>query len=251
MIGVRVAWLRNLSWAGNDNRYDLRTTTSRSRVPPQQRCTVASVAGHSMYERETPYFEHALGGTLDMSAAITSSTTRARRRITGARWIPAKELRVKIEGAKKSVSAIWGSWGLRDRTSCVTSKPQSNVQKPRRQRFGSEQYEPTSTSSAENGVLKSSSRFRRRKRTSWASSSKGSRERRARGEDHRLRGPDVLSCAHSRRQGHGRNGGDDEEDDEVVTGLYVERQSHGSHRRSDGALPCTYDAGGTMKDSQR
>jgi len=31
-----------------------------------------------------------------------------------------------------------------------------------------------------------------------------------------------------RRQGHGRNGGDDEEDDEVVTGLYVERQSHGS-----------------------
>ena len=34
---------------------------------PDQRCTIASVAGHSMYERENPYFEHALGGTLDMS----------------------------------------------------------------------------------------------------------------------------------------------------------------------------------------
>ena len=33
---------------------------------PQQRCTIASVAGHSMYERETPYYEQALGGTLDM-----------------------------------------------------------------------------------------------------------------------------------------------------------------------------------------
>ncbi|MGZ5261739.1 MAG: acyclic terpene utilization AtuA family protein, partial [Burkholderiales bacterium] len=33
---------------------------------PDQRCTVASVAGHSMYERETPYYEHALGGLLDM-----------------------------------------------------------------------------------------------------------------------------------------------------------------------------------------
>ena len=34
---------------------------------PAQRCTVASVAGHAMYERANPYFEHVAGGTLDMS----------------------------------------------------------------------------------------------------------------------------------------------------------------------------------------
>ena len=29
---------------------------------PGQRCTVASVAGHAMYERSNPYFEHVAGG---------------------------------------------------------------------------------------------------------------------------------------------------------------------------------------------
>jgi len=33
---------------------------------PEQRCTIASVAGHSMYEREMPYFEQAFGGIFDM-----------------------------------------------------------------------------------------------------------------------------------------------------------------------------------------
>ncbi len=33
---------------------------------PEQRCTVASVAGHAMYERADPYYEHVAGGVLDM-----------------------------------------------------------------------------------------------------------------------------------------------------------------------------------------
>ena len=34
---------------------------------PEQRCTVASVAGHAMYERANPFYEHFLGGHIDMS----------------------------------------------------------------------------------------------------------------------------------------------------------------------------------------
>src|SRR6202040_4165786 len=37
---------------------------------PGQRCTVASVAGHAMYERSNPYFEHVAGGTLDMATCV-------------------------------------------------------------------------------------------------------------------------------------------------------------------------------------
>src|SRR5437667_2900489 len=33
----------------------------------EQRCTIASVAGHAMYERANPYYEHFLGGHIDMS----------------------------------------------------------------------------------------------------------------------------------------------------------------------------------------
>ncbi|HZW26827.1 MAG TPA: acyclic terpene utilization AtuA family protein [Trueperaceae bacterium] len=36
-------------------------------MSPYQRCTPASVAGHAMYERSNPYYEHFAGGMLDMS----------------------------------------------------------------------------------------------------------------------------------------------------------------------------------------
>jgi len=81
---------------------------------PQQRCTVASVAGHSMYERETPYYEHTLGGMLDMRACRYEQHDARTVRITGARWQPASELRVKIEGAKKIGERYMGFVGLRD-----------------------------------------------------------------------------------------------------------------------------------------
>ena len=44
--------------SGRSRRTDIKITPYH----PEQRCTVASAAGHSMYERETPYSEHALGG---------------------------------------------------------------------------------------------------------------------------------------------------------------------------------------------
>ena len=37
---------------------------------PSQRCTIASVAGHAMYERADPFSEYVLGGRLDMSQCV-------------------------------------------------------------------------------------------------------------------------------------------------------------------------------------
>ena len=81
---------------------------------PDQRCTIASAAGHSMYERENPYYEHTLGGMLDMRHCRYEQFDERTCRITGAAWAPSPELRVKLEGAKKVGERYMGFVGLRD-----------------------------------------------------------------------------------------------------------------------------------------
>jgi len=81
---------------------------------PAQRCTVASVAGHAMYERSNPYFEHVAGGTLDMAECRYEQVTERTTRITGARFVPAEEFRVKLEGAGKVGERYVGLVGIRD-----------------------------------------------------------------------------------------------------------------------------------------
>jgi hypothetical protein len=81
---------------------------------PGQRCTVASVAGHAMYERSNPYFEHVAGGTLDMSDCRYEQVTERTTRVTGARFRPADEFRVKLEGAGKIGERYVGMVGIRD-----------------------------------------------------------------------------------------------------------------------------------------
>jgi hypothetical protein len=81
---------------------------------PEQRCTVASVAGHAMYERSNPYEEYVLGGRLDMSECRYEQYDERTCRITGPRFIPATELRVKLEGAGKLGERYVGMVGVRD-----------------------------------------------------------------------------------------------------------------------------------------
>jgi hypothetical protein len=81
---------------------------------PDQRCTIASVAGHSMYERDNPFYEYTLGGMIDMSNCSYAQHDERTCRISGATWAPAKELRVKIEGAKKVGERYMGFAGIRD-----------------------------------------------------------------------------------------------------------------------------------------
>jgi hypothetical protein len=81
---------------------------------PGQRVTIASAAGHSMYERETPFFEHMLGGALDMRECRYEEVDGRSTRITGARLIPDDPLTVKLEGARKIGERYMGIAAIRD-----------------------------------------------------------------------------------------------------------------------------------------
>jgi hypothetical protein len=68
---------------------------------PEQRCTIASVAGHAMYERANPFYERFLGGHIDMSSCLYEQYDERTVRVTGLTYVPASQLRVKLEGAGK------------------------------------------------------------------------------------------------------------------------------------------------------
>jgi hypothetical protein len=81
---------------------------------PPQRCTVASVAGHAMYERSNPYEELFAGGKLDMTNCVYEQFSERTTRVTGSRFIPAERMRVKLEGSGKVGERYVGLCGIRD-----------------------------------------------------------------------------------------------------------------------------------------
>jgi Acyclic terpene utilisation family protein AtuA len=81
---------------------------------PEQRCTIASVAGHAMYERANPFYEHFLGGHIDMSRCHYEQYDERTVRVTGPKYVSASELRVKLEGAGKIGERYVGIVGVRD-----------------------------------------------------------------------------------------------------------------------------------------
>jgi len=122
---------------------------------PGQRVTVASAAGHSMYERETPFREHALGGVLDMSGCEYREVDGRSCRIAGAHWIPTEHLQVKLEGARKVGERYMGIVGLRDphivrNVDAAIEWSRSSVAR----RFGTEEYEIHYHVFGRDGVLK-------------------------------------------------------------------------------------------------
>lgn len=82
---------------------------------PKQRCTVASVAGHAMYERSNPYFEYVAGGMLDMRKCRYEQYDEKTCRITGAEFVPIEgRIKVKLEGSGKVGERYIGLAGIRD-----------------------------------------------------------------------------------------------------------------------------------------
>ena len=123
---------------------------------PEQRCTVASVSGHAMYERSNPYFEHVAGGTLDMSECRYEQVSEKTTRITGARFKPAAEFRVKLEGAGKVGERYVGMVGIRDPYTIAQRRPGDRVgarQGARALRRESGGYELYYTVYGRNGVM--------------------------------------------------------------------------------------------------
>ncbi|MBI4280255.1 MAG: acyclic terpene utilization AtuA family protein, partial [Armatimonadetes bacterium] len=80
---------------------------------PDRACTVTSVAGHSMYEREDPYYQPEPGGALDLRELVLTQEGPRRVRATGARWIPAPYT-VKLEGAARVGFRAMSVAGVRD-----------------------------------------------------------------------------------------------------------------------------------------
>ena len=82
---------------------------------PAQRCTIASVAGHAMYERSNPFFEYFAGGMLDMTHCNYEPVDEKTTRITGQKFIPTQgKTKVKLEGSGKIGERYIGIVGIRD-----------------------------------------------------------------------------------------------------------------------------------------
>ena len=82
---------------------------------PAQRCTVASVAGHAMYERSNPFYEYFPGGILDMTECKYEQVDEKSTRITGMKFVhtPGK-IKIKLEGSGKVGERYIGIVGIRD-----------------------------------------------------------------------------------------------------------------------------------------
>ncbi len=96
---------------GTITREDVKVTACH----PEQRCTVASVAGHAMYERSNPFYEYVAGGMLDMTHCNYEQYDEKTCRITGSRFIPIEgKVKVKLEGSGKVGERFIGIAGIRD-----------------------------------------------------------------------------------------------------------------------------------------
>lgn len=121
---------------------------------PDQRCTVASVAGHAMYERSNPYDEFVAGGRLDMSQCRYEQFDPKTTRITGPTFHPSEDFRVKLEGAGKVGDRFIGLAGVRDPYTIdhidqVIQWAKDQV----RERFGEDGYELYYNVFGRNGVM--------------------------------------------------------------------------------------------------
>ena len=109
---------------------------------PDQRCTVASVAGHAMYERSNPFSEYVAGGMLDMTHCHYEQVAEKTTRVTGMTFVPADEFRVKLEGAGKVGERFVGMAGIRDPyTIANVDKVIEWAREQARERFGEEGWE--------------------------------------------------------------------------------------------------------------
>ncbi len=68
-------------------------------LSPSRRCTVASVAAHTLFEKSNPYHLPGPGGALDLTQTHFEQLDKQRVRVSGSRFSPSRPYRVKLEGA--------------------------------------------------------------------------------------------------------------------------------------------------------
>ena len=67
----------------------------------QRKCTVLSVAAHTLYEKTNPYVLPGPGGSLDLTGTRFEQETERTVRVSGSRFIPSPRYTVKLEGARR------------------------------------------------------------------------------------------------------------------------------------------------------
>lgn len=123
-------------------------------MSPAQRCTIASVAGHAMYERSNPFHEFVAGGMLDMTDCVYEQVSEKTTRVTGMRFVPAEEFRVKLEGSGKLGERFVGMAGIRDPyTIAHVDEVIEWARTQVRERFGDEGWELHYNVFGRNGIM--------------------------------------------------------------------------------------------------
>ncbi|HCU07944.1 MAG TPA: glutamate mutase [Clostridiales bacterium] len=124
-------------------------------MAPWQQCTIASVAGHAMYERSNPYYEYFAGGVIDMSECAYEQFDDKTTRITNPKYIPIQgKIRVKLEGSQKIGEMYIGIAGIRDPYTIKNIDKVIELAKEQVQQvFGESGYELNYIIYGKNGVM--------------------------------------------------------------------------------------------------
>ena len=84
-------------------------------LSPLRKCTVKSVAAHTLYEKTNPYILPGPGGVLDLRSTVFTQETESAVTVTGSVFEPSAPQYIKLEGAK--------SVGFRTVSICATADP--------------------------------------------------------------------------------------------------------------------------------
>ncbi|MBV6303329.1 DUF1446 domain-containing protein [Candidimonas humi] len=81
---------------------------------PAERCTPASVAAHTLYEKTRPDMLYGPGGVLDLRGARYEALDERRVRVSGSVFTPSQQYSIKVEGAAVSGYRTIFVGGVRD-----------------------------------------------------------------------------------------------------------------------------------------
>ncbi len=81
---------------------------------PNRKCTVQSVAAHTLYEKSDPYKLYGPGGYLDLENTEYHQLTEDTVKVTGTQFVPEESKTVKLEGAKLTGYRTISIAGTRD-----------------------------------------------------------------------------------------------------------------------------------------
>jgi hypothetical protein len=81
---------------------------------PDRKCTVTSIAAHTLYEKNNPYKLYGPGGIIDLEETKFTQLDDRRVKVSGSQFMPSEEYTIKLEGARKIGYRTISIGGTRD-----------------------------------------------------------------------------------------------------------------------------------------